>query len=99
MKWQIDALVTIILSQPVVDIENIVIILIVIAFVMRRLTRLREDSAWVARGFITEQRIANVIRVGDVCRELSQWLDSAQKEHCIGTSVTYRKPRCAETPR
>lgn len=70
MKWQIDALVTIILSQPVVDIENIVVILIVIAFVVHRLARLGEDAPRVVRRLILELGVADMVCLDNVCREL-----------------------------
>jgi hypothetical protein len=41
------ALVAILAPQPVVDVEDIVVVLVVIAVVVRGLARLREDAPWV----------------------------------------------------
>ena len=61
-------------AQPVVDVENIVIILVVIPVVVHRLARLREDAAWVVRRLILELRIANVVGIDDVRGKLLQRL-------------------------
>ena len=36
-------------AQPIIYIEDIIVVLIVIAFIMRRLTRLSKDAPWVVR--------------------------------------------------
>ena len=73
-KRQIDVLVTIILSQPVVDVEDIIVVLIVIALVVHRFAWLGEHAPRIVRRFILELGIADVVRLDDVRRELFQRL-------------------------
>jgi hypothetical protein len=64
-----DVLVTLIGTQPIVDIEDVIIILIVIAFVVRRFARFSQHPPRIMRGLVSELGIADVVRFQDVGRE------------------------------
>ena len=70
----IDGLVSLFSPQPIVDVENIVIVLIVISFVVGRLARLCEYSSWVMRRFILELRVTYAVGIDDMCSQLTQGL-------------------------
>lgn len=65
---------TIFVSQPIIDVENIIIILVVVTFVVGGLTRLGEHPPRIVRRFVSELRVTDVIRLEDVGCQLSQWL-------------------------
>ena len=60
--------------QPIIDIEDIVVVLIVISFVVRRFARFCEYPPWVMRRFILELWVANAVGIGDVGGQLTQGL-------------------------
>ena len=60
--------------QPVVDIEDVIVVFVIIPFVVRRLARLCEYSPWVMRRFILELRVAYAVGIGDVRCQLAQGL-------------------------
>jgi hypothetical protein len=60
--------------QPIIDIEDIVIVLVVISFVVRRFARFCEYSPWVMRRFILELWVAYAVGIGDVGGQLAQGL-------------------------
>jgi hypothetical protein len=72
-------------SQPVIDIEDIVVVLVVVPFVVRRLARLREYPPWVVCRLILELGIAYAVGIGDVSGELTQRL-----QHKKQWSLEYR---------
>ncbi len=57
--------------QPIIDIEDIVVVLVVISFVVRRLARFCEYPPWVMRRFILELWIAYAVGIGDVGGQLT----------------------------
>ena len=61
-------------TQPIVDIEDVVVIFVIETFVVGRLAGFGEDPSRVVRGFVSELRIANMIRLEDVGRELPERL-------------------------
>lgn len=61
-------------AQPVVDIQDIIVILVVVSVIMRRLARLGEHSPRVRRRLVLELWIRNPICVEDISRELAQRL-------------------------
>jgi hypothetical protein len=66
--------VTIFVSQPIIDVENVIVILIVVTFIVGGLTRLGEHPPRIVRRFVSELRVADVIRLKDVGSQLPQWL-------------------------
>jgi hypothetical protein len=60
--------------QPIVDIEDIVVVLVVISFVMRRFARFCEYPPWVMCRFILELWVAYAVGIGDVSGQLTQGL-------------------------
>lgn len=69
-----DALMTLFCAQPIVDIENVIVILVVIAFVVRRFARFCQHTPGIVSGFVSELRVANVISVDKVGGNLLQRL-------------------------
>jgi len=65
--------------QPVVYIEDVVVVLIIVPFVMRRLARLCEYSPWVMRRLVLELGVAYAVGIGDVRCELTQGLYNKEK--------------------
>lgn len=63
-----EILVTILCTEPVVDIENVVIVLVVVALVMYGFARLCEDATGVVSRLVAELGIANVVRIEEICR-------------------------------
>ena len=61
-------------AQPIVDVEDVVVIFVVETFVVGRLAGLGEDPSRIVRGFVSELRIANMIRLEDVGRKLPEGL-------------------------
>ena len=66
---------SIVSSQPVVDVEDVIIVLIVVRIVVHWLARLRQDAAGIVRRFILELRVTDVVRIDEVRGQLLQWLD------------------------
>lgn len=62
--------------QPVIYIENIVVILIVITLIVSRLAGLCQYAAGIVRRFVFELRITDAIRVRDIEGQLTQRLKS-----------------------
>ena len=65
--------------QPVVYVEDVVVVLIIVPFVMRWLARLCEDSPWVMGRLVLELGIAYAVGIGDVRRQLTQGLQHKEK--------------------
>lgn len=65
--------------QPIIDIEDIVVVLVVISFVVRRLARFGEYPPWVMRRFILELGIAYAVGIGDVGGQLAQGLQNEKQ--------------------
>lgn len=61
-------------SQYVVDIEDVVTVLVVVAIVLDALARLGEDSAWVAGGLVVEAGVTQLVRRGQMARKRLKWL-------------------------
>ena len=56
-------------SQYVVDIEDVVTVLVVVAIVLDALARLGEDSARVAGGLVVEAGVTQLVRRGQMARK------------------------------
>ena len=67
-------ILVLIVTQPVIDVEDVIIVLVVKAVVVHRLARLREDTAWVVRRLILELRIADVVGIDEIGGQLLQRL-------------------------
>lgn len=52
---------TLILAQPIINVENVVVIFVIESVVMDRFTRFRQNSSRVVCCFITEGGIANAV--------------------------------------
>ncbi len=61
-------------SQPIINIEDIVIVLVVVSFVVRWLARFCEYPPWVMRRFVLELGIAYAVGIGNVGSQLTQGL-------------------------
>jgi hypothetical protein len=66
--------VTLLSTQPVVDVENVIIVLIVIAIIVGGLAGLCKHSAGVVGGFVSELGVADVIGLDEVGGQLAQGL-------------------------
>lgn len=55
------SLMTLILAQPIINVENVVVIFVIESVVMDRFTRFRQNSSRVVGCFITEGGIANAV--------------------------------------
>ena len=53
-------------SKPIIDIEDIIVVLVVEPIVVHRFAWFREDASGVVRGFIAELGIADTVGVEDV---------------------------------
>jgi hypothetical protein len=60
--------------QPIIDIEDVVVVLVVISFVVRRFARFCEYPPRVMRRFILELRVAYAVGIGDMGGQLTQGL-------------------------
>ena len=69
-----NGLVSFFSPQPVIHIEDVVVVLIVVPFVVRRLARLCEHSSWVMSRLVLELGIAYAVGIGDVRCQLTQGL-------------------------
>lgn len=56
-------------SQDIVDVENVVAIFVVVPIILRSFARFGEHSARVSRGLILERWIADTISGWELCRE------------------------------
>lgn len=61
-------------AQPVVDVENVIIVLVVVAVVMSGLAGLCEDAAGVVSGFVSELGVADVIGFDEIGGQLAEGL-------------------------
>ena len=78
------ALVSVVRPEPIIDVENVVVILVVISIVMSRLTWLGQDTPGVVRRLISELGVANVIGLNDIRRQLPNGLYVADKTSSLG---------------
>lgn len=60
--------------QPIIDIEDVVIVLVVISFVVRWFARFCEYPPWVMRRFVLELWVAYTVGIGNVGGQLTQGL-------------------------
>lgn len=69
-------------AQNIVDVENIVAVLVVVAIVLDPLARLSQNSARVSRRLVFEAGIADAIGGGEVNRQslegLRKWIRSTR---------------------
>ena len=78
-QYHDNGLVSFLSPQPVVHIEDVIVVLIIVPLVMRRLARFCEDSPWVMRRLILELGIAYAVGIGDVSCQLTQGLQHKEK--------------------
>lgn len=57
-------------AQPVVDIENVVIVVIIVAFIVSWLTGFCKNAPWIVGAFVSELRVANAIRIEYICSQM-----------------------------
>lgn len=69
-----DALVAILCSQPVVDVEDVVVVIVVIPIIVCRLAWLGKHPAGIMSALIAELGVAYAIGIHNVGRQLSKWL-------------------------
>ena len=67
-----EVLVALLCAQPIIDIKDIVVVLVVITIVMTWFTRFRQNTPRVVRGFVSEPSVARPVRVDDVSGELAE---------------------------
>ena len=89
-EQDIDGLVSLLCPQPIIDIKDVVVVLIVIPFVVRRLARFCEYPPWVMRRFILELRVAYAVGIGYVGGQLTQRLQN-EKQWSLRYRQQYRK--------
>ena len=65
---------TIVCPQPIVDVENVIIILVVIPIIVLRLARFGQHTPGVVRRLVSEGRIADAVGLKYVCGDLSDRL-------------------------
>jgi hypothetical protein len=63
-------------TQPIIDVQDIVVIVVVVALVMSWFAGLCQHSARVVCGFVSELRVAYVIRFENVSCKLPKGLRS-----------------------
>ena len=61
-------------AQNVIDIQDVVAVLVVVAIVLDALARLGEDSARVAGGLVVEAGGTQLVRRGQMARKRLKWL-------------------------
>lgn len=61
-------------SEDVIDVENIITILIVISIIFNAFARLGQDAAWIPRRLVVEARIANAIGCRKMGCQSLKWL-------------------------
>jgi hypothetical protein len=64
-------------AKDIVDVENVVAVLVVVAIVLDALARLGQDSARVSRRLVFEARIADAIGGGEVDGQSLEGADEA----------------------
>jgi len=74
-------------TQPVVNVEDIIIILIVKPFIMRRFARFGQHSAWVVSGLVSKLRVTNMIRFQNVGRKLPKGLEQRVNCYCFRKTI------------
>lgn len=62
-------------TQPVIDIQNVVIVIVVVAIIMRGFAGFGQHPTRIMGGFIAELGVAYAIRLNDVRRKLAQRLN------------------------
>jgi hypothetical protein len=75
---QNQVLVAVLCTEPVVNVENVVIVLVVISVVVGGLARLCEYAAGVVGRLVSELGVADVVRIEQVSRQLPQGLQSGK---------------------
>ncbi len=63
-------------AENVVDIENVIAVLVVVAIVLEALARLGQHTARIARGLVFETRVADAVGGGEVDGERLEGLSS-----------------------
>lgn len=63
-------LVSIVSPQPIIDVEDVVIILIIIPVIMCRLAWLGKHAPGVVRRLISKRWVANMERLDNICGQL-----------------------------
>ena len=86
---------SIILSQPVIDVENVIVVLVVIAFVVHWLARLGKHTPGVVCRLIFELRVADVVGVDKIRRQLPQRLQTGNGGMAISFGNEARAPNSA----
>ena len=56
-------------AKDVVDVENVIAVLVIVAIVLRSLARLRQNAAGVTRRFVFEAGVADPVGGGELHRE------------------------------
>ena len=65
---------TLVRTEPIIDVEDVVVVVVVVPLVVHRLARLRQHPARIVRRLILELRVADVVRIDERRRELLQRL-------------------------
>lgn len=81
MAGNADSLVAVLVAQPVVDIKDVIVILVVVSVVVDGLAGLGENPSGIVRRFISELGVADMIGLDDVGGELPQGLDALAISH------------------
>lgn len=71
---RLHALVSFLSPQPIIDVQDVVVIIIIVPVVVRRLTRFSKNSPGIMRRFVSKLRVADVIRVQYIGGQLAQGL-------------------------
>ena len=100
-----DELVTFFRPKPVIDVEDVIVVLIIITIIVNGLARLGENSSRIMRRFVFKCRVAYMIRIDDVCCQQSQWLlmrkfahicmnmlSKPSKEICLQINTSQKNP-------
>jgi hypothetical protein len=69
-KKKIHILVAFVSAQPIVDVQNIVIVVVIVALVVSRLARFCENAPWIVCGFVSKLWIADAICIENICCEV-----------------------------
>ena len=82
---------TVFSTKPVVDIEDVIVVIIVVAIVVGGLARLCKDATGVVCGLVSELGVADAIGVEDVSGKMPQWrkicavsAHSPAVQRCVG---------------
>ena len=87
------SLVAFLRAQPIVNIQNIVIVLVIIAFIVNGFAWLCKNSAWIVSRLVSELWIADVIRVDNVGSQLVEGLWAKKKSAARAGSEWRRTER------